>query len=368
MSEIVYVGRNAKTAKKAPQFDSYTRVVLQVSDSMEYVAGEDTGETLTLTNPFGTQAMCDGILAQIRGYAYQPLEATKTELDPAAELGDGVTVADTFSGLYKRYTKFGKRLVSDIAAPGEKEIDHEIPYKSKENREVTRRIADTQATLKIQADTIAAKVDARGGNESMGWELVPGEFRVTARGSTVLRVDQNGAYISGEVEAKSGKIGDMTLKGGALTTNGMTWDSTLSYGLYFGPNGIKIGQNFRVDSAGNLYAATGTFTGKVNAGNIQYGGNSGTFNGAGLTGGSVGGGAIMSGGLTTTQMSGGINTSLGYANFAHSALNGRETVQLLVAQEVQTPKLSYRGKNMAPITIFYMDWGGNKKSLTVYGG
>ena len=44
---------------KAEQFDGFSKVVIIVSDEIEYSAGTDTGRTLTLNCPWGTQEIAN---------------------------------------------------------------------------------------------------------------------------------------------------------------------------------------------------------------------------------------------------------------------------------------------------------------------
>ena len=82
---------------------------------------------------------------------------------------------------------------------------------------------------------------------------------------------------------------------------------------------ISIGGNFYVNANGDLTANTGSFRGNVSAKNIQ----SGTIDG--VDHGTFGGGGITSGSLGTAQLASGINTSLGFANFADDVFNNRQT-------------------------------------------
>lgn len=320
----------------APQFDGYSRVRLIVSDEMEYTAGTDTGLTLTLNNPFGTQAMCNDILAYILGYAYQPASASGAEIDPAAEIGDGVTIGTAYTGIYVKKADFGQLHTADIQAPTQKEIPHEYEYKSQSNREVNRRFANVSSQLKIQANEIAAKVEKVGGDaQSMGWSLQSDKWVVTANSETVFEITKNGARIRGTIEALSGSIGGLTLKDNALVSNNFSWWSKNSNGLYVGPNGIRLGQNFKVDSSGNLTASSGKFTGTVYAGSIKYGKDEGGyFSGAGITSNSILGGKIINGAITTSKCSDGINTSIGYANYSNDVFEGKKTAKFINASSM----------------------------------
>ena len=86
---------------------------------------------------------------------------------------------------------------------------------------------------------------------------------------------------------------------------------------------ISIGGNFSVDSNGNLTANTGMFRGNVSAANIL----SGTV--GGVNHGTFGGGGITPSSLGTSQLTGGVNTSLGYANYSDDVFNNRTTADYI---------------------------------------
>ena len=75
MSSSVNVLRNMVSFDKAEQFDGYSKVIIIVSDEIEYSAGTETGRTLTLNCPWGTQEMANNILESIKGFQYQSMTA-----------------------------------------------------------------------------------------------------------------------------------------------------------------------------------------------------------------------------------------------------------------------------------------------------
>ena len=94
MSEWVALRKNAAAVDKSPLVGSYTRVTILIDDENEISVGNDSGEELLIECPWGTLAMANKIFAGISGFQYQPFTASSAILDPAAELGDGVTVDD----------------------------------------------------------------------------------------------------------------------------------------------------------------------------------------------------------------------------------------------------------------------------------
>lgn len=317
LSSLTRVKRKVSAFDSSVKAEPYTKVIVNVSDEVSYTAGTDEGKTLEVSSPWGTQAVADNILARITGFRYQPYTASDAVLDPAAEIGDAVSVCGLYGGIYSRNTNFGRNMRSTISAPEEKTLEHEFPYIEKTERKAERRYKLLRSEFKIQAGEISAKVSKEGGNpESFGWVLNEDSWTVKANNLDILKATKDGLEIYGKITATSGTIGGLDIKDGYLSSLGKTWegesdDENNASGIYFGPQGIKLG-NFSVDEAGNLQAFNGTFRGLVNAGNIRYGDSYGTFSGSG----------VSSGTITTTQTSGGINSSLGYADFANGVFNG----------------------------------------------
>ena len=347
MSDRVNILQRVEDMDVSPEFEGYSRVViwLDVRDDdgneLYYAAGNTTGRSLELTCPWGTQQMANDILQKVspsngRAFQYQPYSATNAILDPAAEIGDGVTIKDTYSGIYAQTETFGVRHLSDISAPTEEEVDHEYPYESATNRRTDRRFAQEHAERRAEFKLHQSMIDARvtkvydSTTEAFGWRLTENQFLVYGGNNVnnpVLKVTKDGLTVrgsgtfSGTITANDGKIGNFVIKNGTLQY-GKTSLTDGNNGVYIGSNGIALGKNsaFRVDSAGNLYATSGTFAGTVYAGNIQYGGNKGYFNGSGLADGSVGGGGsggkIKAGSLSRGDLNSGINSNLDHGQSA----------------------------------------------------
>lgn len=382
MSDTSYLGRQVRSFKSSPQFDGYSRVLITVSDEVEYSAGSDTGRTLRLTCPWGTQQMAQNILEDIRGFQYQPYTADGAIIDPSVELGDGITVNDVYSGVYTQSIKFGPLLTATVAAPEDEEINHEYPYQSREKRIVTRETKLLRAEMKIQADRItaevaeqksavekltsdlsvqagliAAKVSKTGGDaSSFGWELTDSDWTIKSGGLTVLRATKSGLEITGTITAKNGKIGGFDIKSDYLSYNSQTWGGNSKAGIYIGASGIQMGKNFKVDTQGNLTATSGKFTGFVRANKILYGTKSdGYFPGAGIESGTVTGGSggqIAGSTINTSNMVGGINTSLSHADAAYNVCYGNVKAAALSAKALAGDTVS---GTTVYITKLYLD-------------
>lgn len=400
MSEAIRLGKSIVNLEAAPQFEGYSKVTLEVSDDVIYTAGTDTGRNLTVSCPWGTQQMANDILARIKGYKYQPYTATGALLDPAAELGDGVSMRNVYGGIFAQDTTFGRLCGARISAPSEEEIDHEYPYVPKQERKVVRQlngltksygelkvaadqisasveaqgkeIGNMQGTLSVQATQISAKVEKSGGsNASFGWELDEKSWKLKSKGTDVLKATESGLEIKGKIIATGGTIGGFTINGNSLSTNSQTWKGTNKTGIYIGPEGIQLGKNFRVDNLGNLEAASGKFTGDVYASSIKYGKSSdgktdyGTLSGSALTSGSVTNAEIKNSTLQAGKFTKGVNTSLGYADYSNSVFNGGTTANYLCGKKVQAIDEFVFGRHKASIGgLKFVDGEGNVQSIT----
>lgn len=390
MSNATYLGQRMRRFHSSPQFDGFSKVVITVSDEIEYSSGTDLGRTLRLTCPWGTQKMAENILADIRGFQYQPYIAEDSRLDPAAELGDAVTANRIHGGIYSQSIKFGPRLTATVSAPADEELDHEYPYVPKQERKVTRSLRQLTAELKVQAGLIsaevtdrkteteklfaqlavqsgqiAAKVERTGGDpSSFGWVLDESSWTIKANSIDILKATRNGLEVYGKVTATSGRIGGFDITADALSYNNQTWGGTNSTGIYVGPNGIQLGKNFKVDAAGNLTAVSGVFTGSVRAGNIQYGGDNGYLPGGGIGSHSITGGQIGYNTISTAYTSGGINTSLGYADFSNGVFGGWNTAPYLYVNSLHVNSYLYFGAyRITTKTLSFTDGDGTKRSI-----
>lgn len=388
MSDIVNIRKSATRLEKQDIFPGYSGVVLTVSEDLEYSAGTDTGRVLTLECPWGTQRMAEDILERIRGFQYQPYSTEGALLDPAAELGDGISAGKIYSGIYKKDVTHGSLYTVSTAAPGGEQINYQYEYKSPQERKIERQYAETKATFQVQAAQIAAEVSARevlgrelraslsvqadritqevsaretlgtelratltqqaglisakvsksgGDGSSFSWEHDDNKIVYRANSSEVFRIDSAGAKVTGEIRATGGKIGGFDIRSNYLSYNGQTWGGTNTTGAYLGTSGLQMGKNFRVDMQGNLYAASGTFEGAVRAGSIQYGGSYGTVSGSAISTGSISGGygGQLSGStLSNYNLSGGVNASLGNGDFAYGVCNGWNTATEILGTSI----------------------------------
>lgn len=201
----------------SPDFPSCTGVRFLVDNNTEVFAGSDTGYVFEVSCPFATQQAANLLLIRMRDFVYRPYHAENAVLDPAAELGDTVSVGSSLSGLCSCDRNFDSLCLATVSAPEDKELDHEYPYESGTERRFTRQIKQVQSELTLQAQEISAKVSRTGGDaSSFAWQLDADMFRLLADGVEVMRVDENGLSLRGVLTATGGSIGGCTIDSGVL--------------------------------------------------------------------------------------------------------------------------------------------------------
>lgn len=236
MSDKIYVGSNVASLEKKGEFAPISRVTMWYDDEHYYTAGDDSGRTLECENPWATQKMVDNVYKQLKGFVYRPFEATGVPLDMAAELGDAVTIGGVYSMIGSMTRHYDAACLADISAPGEKEIDHEYPYKNPQDRELKRRV-------KLEQKYYGAKISRR---EGLVIEKTDGE---TVSAKAVLNADELSFY-----DAGGGRV--------------LYFDPTSGTYKFLGE--LNVNDKFVVDRQGNV-----TLAGNINMsnGSITWGGN-----------------------------------------------------------------------------------------------
>ena len=215
MSDKIFLGSNVGGLETGDVPANITRVNLSVDSDHYYTAGDDTGRTIEVTCPWGSQEMANSILASVSGKTYQPYTATDALLDPAAEIGDAVTVGGYYSVIADISTEFDRACAPTISSPESDEIDDEYPYESKERRETNRKLAQTRSLISKTSEEILLQVE----NELQG---LSSSFSVQLQ-----QIQSQVTGIDGQVSTITQKVDNITLD----VTNGSTSSSiSLSVG------------------------------------------------------------------------------------------------------------------------------------------
>lgn len=144
-----YIGLDVKGFERNGTHRPVSKVTLNVDSNKSFSAGDDTGFEISADCPYATQDMANRILESIKGYEYKMYNAQDANLDPAAELGDGVNTC----GLYSVIGTISDDGYGypDISAPGEEEFEYEYPYESYTKRKLEN--------LESEIDDISDKFD-----------------------------------------------------------------------------------------------------------------------------------------------------------------------------------------------------------------
>lgn len=311
MSDHIFLGNRASNVDVSPTFATYSKVIIHISDEQAIEVGNNTGRTLEIDNPFGTQQMAQDLLNRLNGYQYQPYTADGALLNPASEIGDTISASTAYGMIFTRNKQFGRLMKTDISAPCDEEINHEYAFESPEERKFARVTGEMRASIILTqnaitsevaranqaegelssritqtADAIEAnvskKLDSSSGTiaQSFAWRLTAGGHSWYANGSStpVMSITASGLSVRGNITATSGYIGNGSSGFTISATNihnGMTYrDDVTNNGIYLGTDGIALGKgNFKVTSAGVLTAKSGTIGGfTIGSYALQYNG------------------------------------------------------------------------------------------------
>lgn len=321
MADHIFLGNRASNVDVSPTFQTYSRVIIHINDEQAIEVGNNTGRTLEIDNPFGTQQMAQDLLNRLNGYQYQPYTADGALLNPASEIGDTISASTAYGMIFTRNKQFGRLMKTDISAPCDEEINHEYAFETPEERKFARVTGEMRASIILTQDAITSEVaranqaegqlssritqtaeaitsevsrataaegelstritqtesqitadvvsKTGGSQSSFGWSLLATGFTLYSNNQTVFKVNSSGAEVKGKITATSGAIGAFTLDNNALKYNNLNWgDTDKNYGAYIGASGIQLGKNFSVNNAGKVVAKDLDLSGNVTATNM----------------------------------------------------------------------------------------------------
>lgn len=209
MSDKVFLGARMAQLDTSPSLAPVSKVILAVDSENAYIAGDDTGRTIEVTCPYGTQEMANNILAALSSYTYTPAMAQDAILDPAAEIGDGLTMGGVYTVLAQSTLTFDGLMTSDAGAPGQAEQESEYKYQSPVIADINWQLAETRSLISKTSEEILLKVE----NEIEG---------LSSRFSVQLQQIQSQVTgLDGQVSSITQKVDNITLS----VTNGSTSSS-----------------------------------------------------------------------------------------------------------------------------------------------
>lgn len=220
MSDKYYVGGDITSFADNGKYKPISRVTLLVDDENSLTAGDDTGMEVIASCPHATQPMVNSLLQAMKGYQYQAYEAGAANIDPAAELGDGVTVGGIYSPLSK--LSDDGRGYAGISSPGEAEMEDEYPSEGYITQGFNRKIAETRSTITKTSEAIMLKVEGIDGKYTEVKTTLDGLTVTDASGTTkingssiktdnlyVAAANIKGALTADQIQTGSIRVGDL---------------------------------------------------------------------------------------------------------------------------------------------------------------
>lgn len=220
MSEKYYVGGDITSFSDNGRYKPISRVTLLADDENSLTAGDDTGMEIVASCPHATQPMVNALLQTMKGYQYQAYEAGAANIDPSAELGDGVTVGGIYSPLSK--ISDDGRGYAGISSPGEAEMEDEYPAEGYITQEFNRKIAETRSTITKTSEEIMLKVEGIDGKYTEVKTTLDGLTVTDASGTTkingssiktdnlyVAAANITGTLTADQIQTGSIRVGDL---------------------------------------------------------------------------------------------------------------------------------------------------------------
>lgn len=269
MSDISYIGPNVENLERKMAFSPISKVILVIDNENTIEVGDNSGDTLTIKNPWGTRQMATNILSAVQGYVYKPFDATNAIMDLATEIGDTVTVGGISSVLASVNIDFSGACLSQLSAPGGEEIDSEYPYLPPIERKVQNAQNAADEALGVANDAMLSVAETAETVEAWtytGTTQIDGSMIMTG---TVKASNLYGGVV-GLLNSNEQTVGTMTISGadsssfriqlisdGALYLGANAGDIYLENGsgttLHLGSFGLVAGGDFR-PSGDNSYA------------------------------------------------------------------------------------------------------------------
>lgn len=216
MSDKHYIGLDVTSFENTGKHKPVSRVTLFLDNENYYTAGDDTGKEIIANCPSATQAMADALWAKFKGYEHQSFNADAANIDPAAELGDGVTVGGFYATLSR--VKDDGNGYAGIAAPDEPELEEEYPYTSPIQQEIKRQSTEIYSVISKTAEEISLEI--------VSLENAFSEMELTLEGYGVRIQDAEGNLAELELATEEFRVSINGLEGDyaelALTLDGLT--------------------------------------------------------------------------------------------------------------------------------------------------
>ena len=118
-----------------------SKVTMYWDDVSTFESGDDTGSTLEIDSPWGTQESTDYVYNVLNGYEYVPIKVNGAYIDPAIELGDIVSIDGHDVLVANVRWLFDGITTAEIEVPINNEINYDDPYNKLIQNQFKRKIS-----------------------------------------------------------------------------------------------------------------------------------------------------------------------------------------------------------------------------------
>ena len=349
-----YLGRSIEDFAPGIESKPITKVeLLDENGDIVGVAGTDSGKTLTAQNPDGNNEMAQAILAKVSGYTHIGYEGQNAMLDPAAEIGDAVTVSGHYVPIVSTDSTFDSLLAVNISAPDADELDDEYPYKSKTQRQIERNMAVTRSLITKSAEEINLEIQGVDGRVSTLQLTVQGiESQVSDAQGNISTLQQTAQSLQSQVNGKIDGDDAQTLINQTLDTISFSVSGTDGSTTF----AIKQGSTTLDSTTFDLHVKAVNITGTLKASQIQA---SSIYVGDLADGSSYATKTYVqnNAGLSASEVDDAIATYIDGTSITAESLRGR-TVDLLASAT----------RSIGSIELVYTSTGYGMSINTDYGG
>lgn len=253
-ADRIFLQRRVRDFDESPAYQPISRVRIHAGEDGDgnpivYEAGNTTGRTIEVDNPLimddaTGRRIAASVLEAIQGYAYKPYNAGGAILDPAAEIGDAVSIDEVYSVLADIETTFSPLMTANIGAREDGSIDHEYPYESSANREIAREIQGVRTSFIVENGRIATEIANINAN-AQGLTNRVTRVEQTADGiradlsANYMTADQVDNSISASVQASAQSITSQVSRTYELKTDAVAKLNTAKQYADSQDNGVK---------------------------------------------------------------------------------------------------------------------------------
>lgn len=199
------------------------QAALPAIDAVKLVNGSSVFKSAGFDSHTGTALICDSnyasdenadiILSNTSGYVYQPYTAERAYIEPAAGLGDLITIYGLTSVIARQSITISRTCPSNVGADHEAEEEDEYKYVPPVQREIVRNEDKAQASIKLTDEQIRSDVSS--------------QIAIASNDLSTNITDAKNE-LQREIDTTNGKVATLTTRTSSLEQTASAFQATLS--------------------------------------------------------------------------------------------------------------------------------------------